>query len=157
MYLNVYLGAIDLEIKNGSNTLSQTLDTPNLDSGWITVGTYRLTEPTVDVLVSDKAENSYKKYVFADAIRWTPVEASEWMLNVAGNQEKQMFPSHLVDGRLVHVWRQLSFQSIVAVVQQSQISHEISSLSAKHGFVHTHNKYLTYEGSIGKTAINDVV
>ena len=77
MYLNVYLGAIDLEIKNGSNTLSQTLDTPNLDSGWITVGTYRLTEPTVDVLVSDKAENSYKKYVFADAIRWTPVEASE--------------------------------------------------------------------------------
>ena len=77
MYLNVYLGAIDLEIKNGSNTLSQTLDTPNLDSGWITVGTYRLTEPTVDVLVPDKAENSYKKYVFADAIRWTPVEASE--------------------------------------------------------------------------------
>lgn len=77
MYLNVYLGAIYLEIKNGSNTLSQTLDTPNLDSGWITVGTYRLTEPTVDVLVSDKAENSYKKYVFADAIRWTPVEASE--------------------------------------------------------------------------------
>lgn len=77
MYLNVYLGTIYLEIKNGSETIAKTLDAPNLDAGWISVGTFRLTEPVVDVLVSNEAENSFKKYVFADAVRWTPAEALE--------------------------------------------------------------------------------
>lgn len=74
MYLNVYLGTIYLEINNGSETIAKTLDAPNLDAGWISVGTFQLTEPEVHVLVSNEAENSFKKYVFADAIRWTPVQ-----------------------------------------------------------------------------------
>lgn len=77
MYLNVHLGAILLKVTNGSNTFARTLDAPNLDFGWTSVGTFQLTDPVVDVLVSNRAENSFKKYVFADAIRWTPVEIEE--------------------------------------------------------------------------------
>ena len=76
-FLNVYVGATHLKVQNGPTTIAKTLDTRTLDPGWQTIGSFDLSNPVVDVLVSNKTENLFNKYVFADAIRWTPVEATE--------------------------------------------------------------------------------
>lgn len=76
-YLNVYLGTINLNIQSGPTTIAKTLDPRTLSPGWQTLGSFDFTTPVVDVLVSNKSENSFYKYVFADAIRWTPVKTKE--------------------------------------------------------------------------------
>ena len=72
----VTVGPFHLEVRNGSTTTMHTLDAPNLTPGWQTVGTFDLSENEVDVMVSNKTDR-LSLSVFADAIRWTPVETEE--------------------------------------------------------------------------------
>lgn len=67
------LGTVQLEVHNGLTATNHTLDAANLTSGWQTIGTIDLSEKEVDVMVSNKTDELYM-IVFADAIRWTPVE-----------------------------------------------------------------------------------
>ena len=71
-----YVGNINLEIHTDSAVIDHTFDAPNSPSGWNTIGTYELSGETVDVLITNKTDKN-DKYVFADAIRWTPVETEE--------------------------------------------------------------------------------
>lgn len=75
-YSSVQLGTFQLEVRDGSNATNHTLDAPNKSSGWQTIGTFDLSDRQVDVLVSNKTEERYMS-VFADAIRWTPVETKD--------------------------------------------------------------------------------
>ncbi|MXZ44126.1 MAG: ABC transporter permease subunit [Gammaproteobacteria bacterium] len=74
--VGVRVGTFYLEVRNGSTTTSKTLDAPSLTPGWQSIGTIDLAEEEVDVLVSNKTDGLYLN-VFADAIRWTPVETDE--------------------------------------------------------------------------------
>ena len=67
------LGTVQLEVQNGLTATNHTLDAANLTPGWQTIGTIDLSEKEVDVKVSNKTDELYM-IVFADAIRWTPVE-----------------------------------------------------------------------------------
>ena len=69
-------GTTHLDIHIGSKVTSRTLDAPNLDPGWHSIGTFNLTDPAVDVLISNKTDRS-NGTVFADAIRWTPIDTKE--------------------------------------------------------------------------------
>lgn len=71
--MGIRIGTFHLEIRNGSTTTSKTLDAPNLTPGWHSIGTFDLPAEGVDVLVSNKTDSLYES-VFADAIRWKPVE-----------------------------------------------------------------------------------
>ena len=71
--MGIRIGTFHLEIRNGSKTTSKTLDAPNLTPGWHSMGTFDLPAEEVDVLVSNKTDSLFVS-VFADAIRWTPVE-----------------------------------------------------------------------------------
>lgn len=71
--IGMRIGTFHLEIRNGTTTTSTTLDAPNLTSGWQSIGTFDLPAEGVDVLVSNKTDSLHLS-VFADAIRWTPVE-----------------------------------------------------------------------------------
>ena len=73
---SIQRGTVNLEIKNGSTSLSRSLDVSNLESGWQVIGDFDMIEAEVDVLISDKTDNTYVN-VLADAIRWTPVETEE--------------------------------------------------------------------------------
>ena len=70
------VGTFYLEVHNGSTATNQTLDAPRLTPSWQTIGNFELTDLVVDVLVSNKSDQSYM-YVFADAIRWTPVKTED--------------------------------------------------------------------------------
>lgn len=70
------VGPINLEIHTDSAVIDHTFDAPNARSGWNTIGSYQLTDEKVDVLVSNKTDRT-NTYVYADAIRWTPVENEE--------------------------------------------------------------------------------
>ena len=69
-----FVGSFDIEIRVGSTLSTHTFDAPNAPSGWNIIGTFDLPDPEVDVLISNKTKGMY---VFADAIRWTPVENEE--------------------------------------------------------------------------------
>ena len=71
--MGIRIGTFHLEIRNGSTTTSKTLDAPNSTPGWQSIGTFDLPAEEVDVLVSNKTDSLYVS-VFADAIRWTPIE-----------------------------------------------------------------------------------
>ncbi|MXZ44127.1 MAG: M1 family metallopeptidase [Gammaproteobacteria bacterium] len=73
---SIQKGTVNLEIKNGSTSLSRSLDVSNLESGWHVIGDFELIEAEVDVLISDKTDNTYVN-VLADAIRWTPIEKED--------------------------------------------------------------------------------
>ena len=72
----IQTGTAYLEIRNGSTESSHSVAVPNLTPGWHAIGTFDITEAVVDVLVSNKTDKT-NTYVFADAIRWTPVENEE--------------------------------------------------------------------------------
>ncbi|MYC24544.1 MAG: hypothetical protein F4X56_01330 [Gammaproteobacteria bacterium] len=74
--VGVYFGTVYLEILNGANSKSKSLDASNLTSGWHSIGTFDLPAEAVDVLVSNKSDELYMN-VIADAIRWTPIEVEE--------------------------------------------------------------------------------
>ena len=67
---------IHLNIRNGTTNTSHSLNTSSLNKGWHVIGSFEVTHADVDVLVSNKT-GRYDESVFADAIRWTPVETSE--------------------------------------------------------------------------------
>ena len=73
---SLFPGTTHLDIRSSSKVTSRTLDAPNLAPGWHTIGTFHLIDPAVDVLISNKTGRS-QMTVFADAIRWTPVETKE--------------------------------------------------------------------------------
>lgn len=70
------VGTVQIEVHNGSTATNHRLDAANSTPGWQTIGTFDLTEKELDVMVSNKTDELYM-IVFADAIRWTPVEKEE--------------------------------------------------------------------------------
>ncbi|MXZ43404.1 MAG: ABC transporter permease subunit [Gammaproteobacteria bacterium] len=67
---------IQLEIYDGSTRIPQSIDATNLSMGWHTIGTFDISHTDVDVLVSNETD-SRRQTVFADAIRWTPIDSEE--------------------------------------------------------------------------------
>lgn len=67
---------IQLEIYDGSTRIPQSINASNLSKGWHTIGTFDIPHTEVDVLVSNKTD-SQRQTVFADAIRWTPIDSEE--------------------------------------------------------------------------------
>ena len=63
----------ELEVKAGSTSRTVELDIPNAREGWNEVGNFELNSTDVVVLLSDKVDHE-QLAVFADAIRWTPVD-----------------------------------------------------------------------------------
>lgn len=63
-----------LEIRDGQNEWTQEFDIANADEGWNEVGTFKLSSTEVEVFVSDWAGHR-EIMVYADAIRWTPLES----------------------------------------------------------------------------------
>ena len=70
------LGTFRFEVHDGSIATNHTLDAANSTPGWQTIGTFDLSGKEVAVLVSNKTDDLYMS-VFADAIRWTPVETED--------------------------------------------------------------------------------
>ena len=70
------VGTINLEIHTGSTVIDHVFDAPNATTGWNPLGSFELSETLVDVLVSNKTDQA-NRYVFADAIRWTPVKLED--------------------------------------------------------------------------------
>ncbi|MYI77850.1 MAG: hypothetical protein F4077_08900 [Gammaproteobacteria bacterium] len=73
LLISLSVSKIDLEILDGATTVFHSIEASNLSKGWHTVGNFDLSNTEVDVLVSNKTEHRYQS-VFADAIRWTPIE-----------------------------------------------------------------------------------
>lgn len=63
-----------LQIKDGHSIWNEQFDIANAVHGWNKVSTFELASDTVEVLVSDFAGRA-DVIVFADAIRWTPVDS----------------------------------------------------------------------------------
>lgn len=72
IYLN--RGTANLDIHADSAVITETIDTAGLEIGWHTVGEYEIKNPDVEVWMSNKKDRGV---VFADAVRWTPVDESE--------------------------------------------------------------------------------
>ena len=70
------VGSFDLEVRYGLTASTHTLDALNLAPGWHSIGIFDLAAEEVDVIVSNKTGSHYQN-VFADAIRWTPVQTEE--------------------------------------------------------------------------------
>lgn len=70
------IGTVQLEIHNDSTISTHTVNAMELSTGWHTVAQLDLTAKPVDVLISNKTSNFYES-VFADAVRWTPVESKD--------------------------------------------------------------------------------
>ena len=70
------VSTINLDIHDGGERVTHSLDVSNLPSGWHTVGNFDLSNREVDVLVSNKSDQRYNS-VIADAIRWTPIERED--------------------------------------------------------------------------------
>ena len=73
LLISLSVGTINLEIYDGATTESHSIEATNSTKGWHTVGNFDLSNTEVDVLVSNETKNRYQS-VFADAIRWTPIE-----------------------------------------------------------------------------------
>lgn len=76
LLMSHFVSKINLEIRDGATIVSRTLDGANLSNGWHFVGEFNLSNTEVDVLVSNKVDQMHHS-VFADAIRWTPIELVE--------------------------------------------------------------------------------
>ena len=63
---------IDVYVDEVVNT--ESLDAMKVAPGWHVIGTYAVNNPEVEVWISNPNEH---KYVYADAIRWSPVENDE--------------------------------------------------------------------------------
>lgn len=63
-----------LQVKDGQSVWNEQFDIANAVHGWNKVSTFELSSDTVDVFVSDFAGRA-DVIVFADAIRWTPIDA----------------------------------------------------------------------------------
>lgn len=63
-----------LEIKDGNTDHALTFDTANTKQGWNEVSKFKLNSTHVDVLLTDTPGLDHYA-VFADAIRWTPVQS----------------------------------------------------------------------------------
>ncbi len=70
-----WLGSIQLTIETPSQSVEELVPARELSPGWYRVGSYSLESGDVTVLVSDKSVRGVR--VFADAIRWTPIEAQD--------------------------------------------------------------------------------
>ncbi|MCY3540957.1 MAG: hypothetical protein OXH31_03500 [Gammaproteobacteria bacterium] len=73
LLISHFVSSINLEIHDGETIVSPTLDASNLSKGWHFVGEFNLSNTKVDVLVSNKVDQTHHS-IFADAIRWTPIE-----------------------------------------------------------------------------------
>lgn len=62
-----------IQVKDGQSTWDEQFDIANAAHGWNKVNTFELSSDSVDVLVSDFAGRA-DVIVYADAIRWTPIE-----------------------------------------------------------------------------------
>ena len=67
-----FAGKVLAKVRNGTRTTTNTLDLRNQKPGWYSLGDYSLTDEEVTVSISDVADEG--NAVFADAIRWTPIE-----------------------------------------------------------------------------------
>ena len=72
MYLTKGLASIDVHVN--SDVITQSIDTSAVKPGWQTLGEYAVENSNVEVWVSN---NTRGRVVFADAIRWTPVDSPD--------------------------------------------------------------------------------
>lgn len=70
------IGTVQLEVHNDSTISTYTLNAEEMSAGWQTVAQFDLTAKPVDVLISNKTSSFYES-IFADAVRWTPIDLKE--------------------------------------------------------------------------------
>lgn len=67
-------GLANFDVHINSNIITRSIDTSETKSGWHAVGEFTIEFPEVEVWVSN---NTRGRVVFADAMRWSPIAASE--------------------------------------------------------------------------------
>ena len=68
-------GVAQIDVHVDEVIRTELLDTENLERGWHVIGNYNVEDPEVEVWISNP--NDYPLVVFADAIRWSPVEEAD--------------------------------------------------------------------------------
>ena len=69
----VWMGVAQIDVHVDETVRTELLDTKNLETGWHIIGNYNIRAPEVEVWIS----NPEGGVVFADAIRWSPVEEAD--------------------------------------------------------------------------------
>ena len=65
----------NLVVANGESSWNEELDTKEASLGWNLVGEFELKDGTVDVDLVGVSEDWRWRWIYADAIRWTPTDA----------------------------------------------------------------------------------
>ncbi len=73
-YLGLTKGVADIDIHIGSDVFAKTFDASMVQPGWHTIAQFAVENLKVEVWLSNSSKH---RVVFADAIRWTPMEQSK--------------------------------------------------------------------------------
>ena len=68
------LGVAKVDVHANSTVIKNEIDFTNAELGWFEIGQYDIEKLKVEVRLSNP---DYRGAVFADAIRWTPVEDTD--------------------------------------------------------------------------------